>query len=804
MSVIWTKVWFDLWHSPSRTLLAVLSIAAGVFAVGAIFGMADQLLSGMDQAHRQVFPSHINIILRDYVDTEVVGELEQIEGVVGIDPVNQLTLHYKVGSEEDWGLATLVHRPDYRDQSYDRVELKAGEWPVAERIGIERLSSQYYQIETGDRVTFKLGGEEYSYNVNGKIRHPFVQPPLFGGQAHFFASQEVMGTFGIPSGRYGQLLVQVEPYSLERAQEVAGEIRSQLAQRGYGVIVNLYQEPDRHWGRMYVEGINLVLQIMAVVSLFLSAMLVLNTMTAMITEQTDQIGVIKAIGGQRGVVIKIYLIGASIYGLLALLLSLPLSAWFAFGMSRWFLNLFNIDYPVFQISMRAMVLQGLASVVAPVLAACLPVLKGAAISVREAIATYGLGGDFGSSWLDRSVERTAAYFFSTPYAAAIGNMLRRKGRLALTLLVLTTAGVMFLVVMSLVSSIQLTLDNEMARQGYDVRIGFARNHSIDQVDALAAGVAGVESSEMWYSRNVTILREGERLQDSAGLGAQLVGIPPGTESYRPMIVAGRWLEAGDDSRVIVISQKTAEKNRIAVGDPVTLDLGELGGEVWQVIGTYRVIYGTGFLVEPIYAPLSAMWQVTARSNEGTQLLVRGSVATLAEETELATRLTSVLEEGGIAIDFYTTTAKRDQRVYADNQFNSVISMLISLAALVAIVGAIGLMGSLGISVVERRREIGVMRAIGARTPVLMGLFVMEGVFQGLLSFLFSVPLAYGLAQPLARMLGQAMLEVDLDYSFNYPAVLIWLVAVLALSVLSSMLPAWAAARLRVRESLAYA
>jgi putative ABC transport system permease protein len=804
MSVIWTKVWFDLWHNPSRTLLAVLSIAAGVFAVGAIFGMADQLLSGMDQAHHQVFPSHINIILRDYVDAEVVGELEQIEGVVGIDPVNQLTLHYKVGSEEDWGLATLVHRPDYRDQSYDRVELKAGEWPVAEWIGIERLSSQYYQIETGDRVTFKLGGEEYSYNVNGKIRHPFVQPPLFGGQAHFFASQEVMGTFGIPSGRYGQLLVQVEPYSLERAQEVAGEIRSQLAQRGYGVIVNLYQEPDRHWGRMYVEGINLVLQIMAVVSLFLSAMLVLNTMTAMITEQTDQIGVIKAIGGQRGVVIKIYLIGASIYGLLALLLSLPLSAWFAFGMSRWFLNLFNIDYLDFQFSMRALILQGLASVIAPVLAACLPVLKGAAISVREAIATYGLGGDFGSSWLDRFVERTAAQFLSTPYAAAMGNMLRRKGRLALTLLVLTTAGVMFLVVMSLVSSIQLTLDNEMERQDYDVRIGFTRNQSIDEVGTLVVDVAGIESTEMWYSRNVTILREGERLQDSAGLGAQLIGIPPGTKSYSPIIVAGRWLEAGDDSRVIVISQKTAEKNGIAVGDSVTLDLGELGGEVWQVIGTYRVIYGTGFLVEPIYAPLSAMWQVTARSNEGTQLLVRGSVATLAEETELATRLTSVLEEGGIAIDFYTTTAKRDQRVYADNQFNSVISMLISLAALVAMVGAIGLMGSLGISVVERRREIGVMRAIGARTPVLMGLFVMEGVFQGLLSFLFSVPLAYGLAQPLARMLGQAMLEVDLDYSFNYPAVLIWLVAVLILSVLSSMLPAWAAARLRVRESLAYA
>ena len=44
MGVIWYKVWFDLWHNKTRTLLAVLSIAAGVFAVGAIFGMSELLV----------------------------------------------------------------------------------------------------------------------------------------------------------------------------------------------------------------------------------------------------------------------------------------------------------------------------------------------------------------------------------------------------------------------------------------------------------------------------------------------------------------------------------------------------------------------------------------------------------------------------------------------------------------------------------------------------------------------------------------------------------------------------------------
>ena len=54
MGVLWDKVWFDLWHRKARTLLAVLSIAAGVFAIGAIFGLTDQMLAGMNAAHRAV------------------------------------------------------------------------------------------------------------------------------------------------------------------------------------------------------------------------------------------------------------------------------------------------------------------------------------------------------------------------------------------------------------------------------------------------------------------------------------------------------------------------------------------------------------------------------------------------------------------------------------------------------------------------------------------------------------------------------------------------------------------------------
>ena len=59
MGVIWHKIWFDIWHNKTRTFLAVLSIASGVFAVGAIFGMTDMLLKNMDASHRAVLPAHV-------------------------------------------------------------------------------------------------------------------------------------------------------------------------------------------------------------------------------------------------------------------------------------------------------------------------------------------------------------------------------------------------------------------------------------------------------------------------------------------------------------------------------------------------------------------------------------------------------------------------------------------------------------------------------------------------------------------------------------------------------------------------
>ncbi len=801
MSVIWQKVWSDLWDNKVRTILAVLSIAVGVFAVGVTFGMSDQLLTAMDAAHRASLPAHFTIAVTQNVNETMVNRLKKIKGIDDIALGNFQAIRYKIELDDEWETAWLISRQDYEEQEYELLLLKEGEWPDGNRVGIERLSSQYFDLDIGDTVYFEVNDRPRARKINGKLRHNFVPPPEFGGPAVFFSDSDGMQLFDIDKGEFNQIIVRVTPYSAELTRQVASEIKDRLSKERIGVALTIFQDPEEHWGRSIMAGINLVLQVMAVVSLGASVVLVFNTLTGIITQQIDQIGILKAIGGSRRQIAKIYLAIVLVYGSLSLLLALPLGALLAFSISRYLLNIFNIDYEQFQYSNQALLLQLLAALAVPVLAALWPVLKGASITVREAISSYGIGGDFGSTWLDQLIEGLGRKLLSAPYAVALGNMFRRKGRLLLTQGVLILAGAMFLAVMSLSSSLNLTMDNIFAKLNFDFVAVFDDDERIDRTLALAEMVPGVEYAEVWFSHGASILKEGQRLKE-AGMGAQLIGIPNGSTLFRPnLIVAGRWLQP-EDGPAIVIRKDTADDNNIRIGDKVRLDLGDLGNAEWQVIGFYQnVLSGVGE-TDPIYANLDAVFRATKKYNRGSEIRVQTQHQAEPYVQEVARQLKELYKARGI--DVSESTVLHELRRNVDNQFAIIITMLLVLAVLMGLVGGIGLMGALSISVVERTREIGVMRAIGARTPTILGMFMMEGVLQGLISWLVVVPISFVLGKPMANALGMVLFDANLDYRYNFGAVLVWLAIILVISVLASIIPARNATIISVRDSLAYA
>jgi putative ABC transport system permease protein len=611
---------------------------------------------------------------------------------------------------------------------------------------------------------------------------------------------EGLERFDIPVDMYNSFFVLVTPYSPDYAKEVATSIKDRLAKQNIRVAAFVYQDPYKHWGRTFFDGFTLVLKLLALVCVGMSVVLVYNTVAFLITQQMNQIGVLKAIGGGAFTIIGVYLSGAFVYGILALAIALPLSALVAFGMTKTFLNMFNIDYDIFQVSRDALTFQVASGLLVPLLAGLAPVLRGANITVRQAISSYGLGGDFHSGRLNRAVEGFGQRWLPSLIAAALGNLFRQRWRLLLTQVVLVTAGSAFLMVMSLNSSLAATLDHIFARQHYDTTIQFRHNERLDRVQMLAHSVPGVDEIELRFVQAASMFVSGQLVKE-AGIGSNIVGIDAESDFFKPLMVSGRWFGEGD-RRVIVIARETSEKNNIRIGDMVTLDLGELGKDNWLVIGIYEPVFASGYTSDTIYAPLKALYSATKKQNQGSMLYVR----TTEHSPEFVSAVTARLKElfEGRNLTVVTSQTEAELRQTYEFQFSTVTSMLFALSIIVAIVGGIALTGALSIGVIERTKEIGVMRAIGARSHSILGVFMLEGVLQGILSWLAAVPVSLFFSRPLASALGHAMFGATLDYQYNWQAVATWLGIIIVISLMASILPARSATRISVRDSLAYA
>ncbi|HEY6073622.1 MAG TPA: FtsX-like permease family protein, partial [Anaerolineales bacterium] len=358
-------------------------------------------------------------------------------------------------------------------------------------------------------------------------------------------------------------------------------------------------------------------------------------------------------------------------------------------------------------------------------------------------------------------------------------MFRHKGRLILTQVVLIVAGAAFMMVMSLNSSLDLTLDNYFGRLRYDITVYFSNQERGDRIIPLAETVPGVEKVELDYGQQAALFLEGQQVKD-AGISTNIRGIRGDSDIYEPLMVAGRWLGPQDAGRVLVIPRQTAEDYNINLGDMVTLDLGVYGKEKWQVIGLYEPVFVGGFSAANLYAPMDTLYDISKKYNRASQIMVRTTAHDEASITAITKSLKNVFERHSLKVAASTT--QLEARATNEWQFSLVTNMLLALSIIVAIVGGIALMGALSIGVIERTKEIGVLRAIGARSRTILGIFVMEGLLQGLISWSIAIPLSFLISPIAAMQLGHIMFGATLDYQYNWPAVGIWLGIVVMISI----------------------
>jgi putative ABC transport system permease protein len=784
----WRKVGRDLLANKARTALVVMSIAIGVAAIGSIAGARVIILESLTRAYASVNQAHATITSETFGD-EMVEAARGTPGVREAEGRRVVGARVQVGPDR-WRNLDLFVVADYRDIRINVVRPNAGAWPPPERgLLIERSSTKLIEARVGGELLVEMpDGTRRRLPVAG-MAHDLSQPgSTTSGRAYGYVTFETLGWLGEPHG-YNRLLLQVRERADDRAhiQAVTNEVRDRLEASGRVVHQAVVPVPGQFWANDAVQSMLVLLSVLGAVCLFMSAFLVINTISALLQQQVRQIGVIKAIGGRSRQTAVLYLAMVLVYALLALVVGIPLGAYGAIGVIAAGPATLNFDTVPFYIPAEVLALEVAAGLVVPLLAAVQPIAAGSRVTVREAISTFGLGSGFGEGRIDRMLARVGR--LPRPVLISLRNTFRRKGRLALTLATLALGGSIFVAVLSVRESLGLTVEQLYKYNDFDVQIRFAQPYAAAQVERLALTIPGVERAEVWASRAAYRARP-----DRTESGYWGVTAPPAeTDLMTAQLLDGRWLGRDDQNAVVVNSDVLREEPDVRLGGPLTLKIDGVETE-FTVVGVVR-----GVLLGPIvYINKPYLERLAGIGGQASSVML---LAPVGERAALGAAIERVYKDAGMQVVEVDMIGERKELLRAN--FQIIVSFLMTMAVLIAVVGGIGLAGTMSMNVLERTREIGVLRAVGASNRIVMGIVLVEGIVVGVLSWVLGALLALPMSALLVGFVGQSFLRERIPLVIATGGALQWLAIVLALTAVASLVPAWNAARLAVRDVLAY-
>ncbi len=797
MGVLWYKILRDLWHHKGRTLQIILIIGIGAASIGMILGTRNMMLPGMQDIWTRSHPAMLNIFVGPSVDEDTMLSLLREPGVTQVEGANNTVIEWRLNPTDEWKPANLNSRSDYYDQQLNKLELNAGSWPEGKQMAVELGSDSFFGIPMGGEVQIRINERVETVKITGMVYNNLSQPAFLGGNPQFYSEQRNYERL-VGSANYAQILVSAAVWDEAAVTKMADQLQSKLEKAGYST-GRMITDPNKHFFQDQIDGLFLLLSVMSVLALILGLLLVYNTMNALIARQVDQIGVLKAIGARTHQVFGLFLIATLIYGLLALFFALPVGIFGANAIAAWLVGTFGADFGGFDYDLPSIILMVIITLVAPLIASIIPIIIAARITVREAISTYGLSKKAGL------IEKLGArmLFLSRMLLLTISNTFRNKGRLVLMQIVLVLSGLIFMMVVSTRDSIAYMVNDVIFDiLGADVTFVLERNYRIDATEELVMAHPEVTAVESWALVNPTIRPAGQMKSDDDET-AILFGVPLPTQMYGYQLRQGRWLDPQDNS-AIVLTTRFAEDIGVKLGDWVTVQYNESIAHEFQVVG---LIY------DPIFTNASAvprdvlltdfslpgragtLW-IDVRSQEASgQIATAKALRQYLEDNQI--QVSPQRGVFGIGGDATVETAQT-----LISQFNFIVVLLALMALIIAVVGSIALSGTISLSVMERTREIGVMRAIGASSWDISRLFIGEGLILGWLSWLIALPLSIPAGKVMLTAISQAFRQ---DYLYHYTPTgsLIWLGVITVLSVLASWAPARSATRISVRQSLAY-
>jgi putative ABC transport system permease protein len=796
----WRKVLRDAQHARGRLVMMVAALAAGIAGVVTMLSTYIVLTRDVPANYRGTRPAAAELQLEEPLPTNAIGALAALPNVEAIEPAARVRAKLETAPGV-WASVLLFVRDDVGAATVGTVALQpGGRYPRTGEVVIERSAVELSGHAVGDRIVLERDGVgRDTLLVSGVVHDPAVAPAWQEQTVYGYVSFATMQAMGAPPAMTRlSLRVREGGRDADAIERTARAVST--AAKGFGAPVHEIRipPPEQHPHQAQMNAVMEMLLMFSLLALVLAAMLTSTIVSALLAQQVRAIAIMKSIGARTVQIRTGYLAFVAALGTMALLIGWPLGIIAGRGLTQVIAQLLNLELGAQALPLWLPLGTAVVAILLPVLVALPPIQAAARRSVRSALDDTGVAeGDSRTQQLLQAARRlpiTIAWL-----NLGLRNVVRRRRRALYTATLMGCAGAMFLASLDLRAAWLRSVEESAASRRYQLEIGVPGGTSVARVRTVLGALPAIAVIEPWRADHAAAIDSGGILvtrvyPDGAHGGFQARVAPVATSLIAHSLSSGRWLAEGDSDAVVLngLAQRLAYPEAL-VGDTIAMTVGDTPLRL-RVVGISRelITAGTAYLAPRTYVRVAPD---TATSN-AFRIALREADRTDAAEREIR----SALQRAGIVVTGVVSESRlvggQGAHVYI------LVVALAVVAAIMSLVGLLGLSSSLGVSVLERTREIGVMRAVGATHGAIVRMVLAEGVVIAAVSWAIAVVAGAPLSGIVGRVLARISAQ-ELDVRVTATAAGLWLMIVVCGALLVSLLPARRATRIQVRDALSF-
>jgi putative ABC transport system permease protein len=777
----------DLSRRRSRAVFVVLTLALAVASIGifAVPALMDRSMRSEVEAGKlpdlTVFTSTLRL------DGTQLATLASLPNVRAVEPRSYFDGRVYVGARR--APAEVVGVPDFAAQRADVVHVTSGSAPGANEVLTERQNANQglLTVGAGDEVqVIATSGITLPLRVSGEGRN------LRGGKnaidndvVVLYAKPETVALLSGVTG-YQSLafrLADTRPAAIATTTaSIRQALRSIPGFNGFTWLPQVRAAGD--WpGKSDFTAFSKFFYVITVLALLSAFVLIVNTMTTLVAEQTAEIGTMKAVGGRRRQIAAAYVRTALLLGALGTVVGVVLGVALSNLLVRYLGSTFFAIDVGFGVDAKVLAASVLVGLLAPALAALPAIRRAVRLPLREALEANGsavASQDAGDALLRR------VRFLPRTLQIGLRNVGRRRRRSLATGVMVALAVGNLLAILGLAAGISHTTHVEWRDHGEDVKLLVGGDARTEQLIRSTPGVAAVEPM---FDAEIRL----------AGEKGFIWAVRQST-MFRYRIADGRWytpVEERTRAHVAVIERNLARVTGTHVGDDVRVETGS-GPLTLRVIGIAANQQENG---TALFVPRQTMRAVFGATPAGADdYWVRTSSHDHAFVDRTTTRLEDAMAAAGYDVGTEIEYVGEADNVASNRTITTSIAVL---GFLIVAISMVGLANAITMSVIERTREVGILRTIGARGRDVRRIFATESVAIALGGWLLGIPLGYALERLLVWMVKE-FVNVQVPPAFPAGNIVLALVGTVLLALLITLLPIRRAVRLRPGNALRYA